>query len=67
MASTDQFLFSDGRFEFHGKIYKLKYAIPKPSITMIAEDGTIISFAEDSRISHEFKLLSPNACDQRGV
>lgn len=61
MATTEELLFSHKKFMFRGKVYKFAAYIPIPSIEMIADDGTMFSFGENSPISKEFVLLTPNS------
>ena len=57
MATTEELLFSKGKFRFRKKLYKFLGYCPKPTITMVSENGERISFGVDSLISHKFVLI----------
>ena len=57
MATTKELLNIENTFLFRGKTYKFCRHFPMPSITMITEDGEMLSFGEDTPISDEFILI----------
>jgi hypothetical protein len=57
MATTEELLFSKGKFKFRKKVYTFLGYCPILCITMVSKDGKRISFGEDSPISKKFVLI----------
>ncbi len=67
MATIEQLLFSHKKFMFRGKKYKFYSYIPIPSITIIAEDGSLFSFGEYAPIRKKFILIHSQQILDRNI